>query len=238
MRRTGALEAAASVPCPLGTGFDSPPSRPVLFFGKRKKPPLKGGLSKVQSVDQRTRLECGVGFRQLRKCRRTCPGQLWAATTGLTQGSNESQAAKATCRKRALSCVVRSRPSLGCRQIRFGRIGTSLPNVGMTDPSLAFGTWMGDRLVGSSPGTSWGSLGIFGLASTPPDTWFHGTSELGLVQALDELREGGLESAAVRRLAMPHSNPSIDTLAVVISVGHRISVRPFATAIFCFPLTE
>jgi hypothetical protein len=27
-------------------------------------------------------------------------------------------------------------------------------------------------------------------------------------------------------------------LAVVISVGHRISVRPFATAIFCVPLTE
>src|SRR5246127_1443191 len=43
---------------------------------------------------------------------------------------------------------------------------------------------------------------------------------------------------AVSRLAMPYSNPSIDTLAVVISVGHRISVRPFATAIFCVPLTE
>src|SRR5271165_1854410 len=43
---------------------------------------------------------------------------------------------------------------------------------------------------------------------------------------------------AVRRLARPYSNPSIDTLAVVISVGHRISVRPFATAIFCVPLTE
>src|SRR5215813_12616373 len=38
--------------------------------------------------------------------------------------------------------------------------------------------------------------------------------------------------------AMPYSNPSIDTLAVVISVGHRISVRPFATATFCLPLTE
>ena len=67
----------------------------------------------------------------------------------------------------------------------------------MTDPSLAFGAWMGDRLVGSSLGTSWGSLGIFGPISTHPDTWNHRTSELGLVQALDELREGGLESAAV-----------------------------------------
>jgi hypothetical protein len=63
-------------------------------------------------------------------------------------------------------------------------------------------------------------------------------SELGLVQALDELREGRLESAAVIALAMLYSNPSIDTLAVVISVGHRISVRPVATAIFCVPLTE
>src|SRR5262245_42205695 len=43
---------------------------------------------------------------------------------------------------------------------------------------------------------------------------------------------------SVRRLAPRYSNPSIDTLAVVISVGHRISVRPFATAIFCVPLTE
>jgi hypothetical protein len=37
-----------------------------------------GRLSKVQSVDQQMRLECGVGFRQLRTCRRTCPGQLCA----------------------------------------------------------------------------------------------------------------------------------------------------------------
>ena len=35
-------------------------------------------LCKVQSVDQRMRLECGVGFRQLRTCRRTRPGQLCA----------------------------------------------------------------------------------------------------------------------------------------------------------------
>ena len=41
-----------------------------------------------------------------------------------------------------------------------------------------------------------------------------------------------------RSAQRPYSNPSIDTLAVVISVGHRTSVRPFATAIFCVPLTE
>ena len=40
------------------------------------------GLSKVQSVDQRMRLECGVGFRQLRTCRRARPGQL-CANSGL-----------------------------------------------------------------------------------------------------------------------------------------------------------
>src|SRR5262249_23647061 len=34
-----------------------------------------------------------------------------------------------------------------------------------------------------------------------------------------------------------YSNPRIDTLAVVISVGHRISVRPVATATFCVPLS-
>ena len=37
-----------------------------------------GGLSKVQLVDQRMRLECGVGFRQPRTRRRTRPGQLCA----------------------------------------------------------------------------------------------------------------------------------------------------------------
>jgi len=35
-------------------------------------------LSKVQLVDQRMRLECGVGFRQLRTWRGTRPGQLCA----------------------------------------------------------------------------------------------------------------------------------------------------------------
>jgi hypothetical protein len=44
----------------------------------------------------------------------------------------------------------------------------------MTDPSLAFGAWMGDRFVGSSLGTSWGSLGVFGPISTHPDTWNRG----------------------------------------------------------------
>jgi hypothetical protein len=41
---------------------------------------MRGNLSKVQSVDQRMHLERGVGFRQLRTCRRRRPGQLWART--------------------------------------------------------------------------------------------------------------------------------------------------------------
>jgi hypothetical protein len=44
-------------------------------------------LSKVQSVDQRMRLECGVGFRQLRMCRRTRPGQLCAKKPDFVQRS-------------------------------------------------------------------------------------------------------------------------------------------------------
>ena len=58
---------------------------------------------------------------------------------------------------------------------------------------------------------------------------------------LDVLRIGKMTGQATtrpKREAMPYSNPSIDTLAVVISVGHRISVRPFATAIFCVPSIE
>ena len=50
--------------------------------------------------------------------------------------------------------------------------------------------------------------------------------------------EPGSSSDDQLLLGHSYSNPSIDTLAVVISVGHRISVRPFATAIFCVPLTE
>src|ERR1700751_6025913 len=37
-------------------------------------------LSKVQWAVQRMCRECGVGFRQLRTCRRTRPGQLCAIT--------------------------------------------------------------------------------------------------------------------------------------------------------------
>jgi hypothetical protein len=53
--------------------------RPALRNCRRILRQTSGGaavaLSKVQSVDQRMH-QCGVGFRQLRTCRRTRPGQL------------------------------------------------------------------------------------------------------------------------------------------------------------------
>ena len=45
-------------------GHFDPPANPILLGGAAV------ALSKVQSVDQRMRLECGLGFRQLRMCRR------------------------------------------------------------------------------------------------------------------------------------------------------------------------
>jgi len=48
---------------------------------------------KVQSVAQRMRLECGLGFRQLRTCHRTRPGWLWAtdSCTAAKQQNYEAQ---------------------------------------------------------------------------------------------------------------------------------------------------
>jgi len=54
-------------------------------------------LSKVQSVDQRMRLECGVGFRQLRTCRRTRPGQLWAISRRMQLMPPSRSHEKAAC---------------------------------------------------------------------------------------------------------------------------------------------
>jgi hypothetical protein len=54
----------------------------------------KTSAAKFQSVDQRMRLECGVGFRQLRTCRRTRPGQLCADFVAEI-GDHDSEAADA-----------------------------------------------------------------------------------------------------------------------------------------------
>src|SRR4029077_675107 len=47
-----------------------------------------------------------------------------------------------------------------------------------------------------------------------------------------------IRSSGREAVCKAYSNPSIDTFAVVISFGNRISLRPFATATFCVPLTE
>jgi GNAT superfamily N-acetyltransferase len=61
----------------------------------------------------------------------------------------------------------------------------------MTDSSLAFGAWIGDRLVGSSLGASWGSLGVFGPISTHPDTWNRGTGSYLIPPVLERLQALG-----------------------------------------------
>ena len=58
----------------------------------------------------------------------------------------------------------------------------------MTDPSLAFGAWIEDRLVGSSLGAAWGSLGVFGPISTHPDTWNRGAARHLIPPVLERLK--------------------------------------------------
>ena len=89
--------------------------------------------------------------------------------------------------------------------------------------------WAAERRACKSPIAARICCTIFSkpLYATPLRQWVPGR-RAGLVMSnLDCIR-----------FAKPYSNPSIDILAVVISVGHRISVRPFATATFCVPLTE
>jgi len=66
----------------------------------------------------------------------------------------------------------------------------------MTDTSLAFGAWIGDRLVGSSLGANWGSLGVFGPISTHPDTWNRGTASYLIPPVLERLKVLGARHIA------------------------------------------
>ena len=66
----------------------------------------------------------------------------------------------------------------------------------MTDPSLAFGAWIEDRLVGSSLGANWGSLGVFGPISTHPDTWNRGTARHLIPPVLERLKALGARHIA------------------------------------------
>jgi hypothetical protein len=71
----------------------------------------------------------------------------------------------------------------------------------MTDPSLAFGAWIEDRLVGSSLGAAWGSLGVFGPISTHPDTWNRGTARLLIPPVLERLKALGSRHIALLTIA-------------------------------------
>jgi N-acetylglutamate synthase-like GNAT family acetyltransferase len=71
----------------------------------------------------------------------------------------------------------------------------------MTDPSLAFGAWIEDRLVGSSLGAAWGSLGVFGPISTDPDTWNRGTARHLIRPVLERLKVLGARHIACFTIA-------------------------------------
>ena len=67
-------------------------------------------LSKVQSVDQRMRLECGVGFHQLRTYRRARPGQLCANCCREQLHQNPRQQDRITAESRdGLRCICSCR---------------------------------------------------------------------------------------------------------------------------------
>jgi GNAT superfamily N-acetyltransferase len=84
----------------------------------------------------------------------------------------------------------------------------------VTNPSLAFGAWIEDRLVGSSLATSWGSLGVFGPVSTHPDTWNRGIARLLIPPVLERLNALG-----TRHLALFTSPESTKHIALYQKFG-------------------
>jgi hypothetical protein len=85
----------------------------------------------------------------------------------------------------------------------------------MTDPSLAFGAWIDDRLVGSSLGANWGSLGVFGPISTHPDTWNRGAARHLIPPVLERLKVLGARHIGLFTFAESTKNtlPCIRSLA-------------------------
>jgi N-acetylglutamate synthase-like GNAT family acetyltransferase len=77
----------------------------------------------------------------------------------------------------------------------------------MTYPSLAFGAWIEDRLVGSGLGAIWGSLGVFGPISTHPDTWNRGTARHLIPPVLEQLNALGARHIAF--MTIPESTKHI-----------------------------
>lgn len=66
----------------------------------------------------------------------------------------------------------------------------------VTDPSLAFGAWIEDRMVGSSLGAKWGRLGVFGPISTHPDTWNRGIARHLIPPVIERLKAMGVQHTA------------------------------------------
>ena len=70
-RATAAIPIVALTDDMAGSGLAVSLARAREALAGKPLYGLPWGLSKVQSVNQRMRLECGVGFRQLRTCRRS-----------------------------------------------------------------------------------------------------------------------------------------------------------------------
>ena len=102
------LRAAGRAPVTVARYYGPPPSPHRRAAQRRPR------LSKVQSVDQRMRLECGVGFRQLQTCGRTRPGQL-SAKTGREQmqqhavRGRQGYSITSSARARSVGGTLRSR---------------------------------------------------------------------------------------------------------------------------------
>ena len=75
------------------------------------------------------------------------------------------------------------------------------------------------------------TMGSFAAGVTPP----HFLHSAGNVSGLNRSRLGGGFDRAPG--TEPCHSPNIETFAVAIGVGHRILVRPCATATFCVPFT-
>ena len=82
-------------------------------------------LGKVQSVDQRMRLECGVGFRQLRTCRRTRPGELCATRRHMQRSKTAVYSITSSARASSVGGTVRPSMLRGLGiddQLELGRL--------------------------------------------------------------------------------------------------------------------
>jgi GNAT superfamily N-acetyltransferase len=92
----------------------------------------------------------------------------------------------------------------------------------MTDPSLTFGAWIEDRLVGSSLGANWGSLGVFGPITTHPDTWNQGVARHLVPPVLERLQALGARQIVLFTFAESTKHITLyQKIWVLAAVSHR-----------------